>query len=155
MLKPETPWMFGAYDISMKLPLDYSLHLRASSMQSGIWKFAEEELIQLALNPPSYAEEPLKVYWLVKKVMCDVGCSQEKMFAKHVYGEGPKYADGIPSLMKFELGPIVYVVYNQYGPWPAIFGKKDLDDGNYLTYNQKSSDVFVWSNGEGMVRADY
>ena len=63
--------------------------------------------------------------------------------------------DEIPSIVSFELGPFVWVIFNQHGAWPAIHRRSDLDDSNYLTYNRKGPNVFVWDNNHGMIRADY
>ena len=154
--KPETPWRFGVYDISMNLPLDYSLHLRENTFRSSIWTFSEEDLIKFELEGCSREEEPSKMLKILQHVMAGVGCGHNAMYAKYVIEKlnSPKNCLGVPSLVKFELGPIVYVIFNEHASWPMICRKSDVDDSNYLTYSQKGPDVFVLDN-HGMVRADY
>lgn len=156
-LELEMPWKFGVYDVSMKLPLDYSLHLREETFREGVWKFDEEYLVRLSLARPSYEEEPKRVCGIMQRVMNGVKCRQQEMYNKYVLRiDWIKQSDNeIPSIVSFEFGPFVWVVFNKHGAWPAIHRKADLDDSNYLTYNQKGSDVFVWDNYNGMVRADY
>ena len=81
------------------------------------------------------------------------------MYNKHVlridWSRRSEVRDDVPSIVSFEIGPFVWIVFNKYGSWPAIHRRSNLDDSNYLTYNQKGSDVFVWDNNQGMVRADY
>ena len=158
-LELEMPWKFGVYDVSMKLPLDYSLHPRKSAIKRGVWKFEEEDLVHLALGGPSYEEEPRRVCEIMQGVMNGTKCRHQEMYNKYVlridWTRQSEVGDEIPSIVSFELGPFVWIVFNQHGSWPAIHRRSDLDDSNYLTYNQKGSDVFVWDNNRGMVRADY
>lgn len=158
-LKLEMPWKFGVYDVSMKLPLDYSLHPRKSAIKRGVWKFEEEDLVHLALGGPSYEEEPRRVCEIMQGVMNGTKCRHQEMYNKYVlridWTRQSEVGDEIPSIVSFEIGPFVWIVFNQHGSWPAIHRRSDLDDSNYLTYNQKGSDVFVWDNNRGMVRADY
>lgn len=158
-LELEMPWKFGVYDVSMKLPLDYYLHPRKSTIKQGMWRFREEDLVHLALGGPSYEEEPRKVCEIMQGVMNGTKCRHQEMYNKYVlridWTRQSEVGDEIPSIVSFELGPFVWVIFNQHGAWPAIHRRSDLDDSNYLTYNQKGSDVFVWDNNRGMVRADY
>ncbi len=158
MLKLETPWKFGVHDVSMDLPLDYSLHPRTNLARSGVLSFLEEDLILMSLHSSSYAEEPHKVCELMWEAMQRTGCSQQRMFNKYVVEKSLRHKDKtntVPSLVTFELGPIVWVIYNAFGGWPSIHRRQDLDDQNYLSYNQKGSDIFVWDNVAGMIRSDY
>ena len=158
-LEPEMPWKFGVYDVSTKLPLDYSLHPRKSTIKCGVWRFREEDLVHLALDSPSYEEEPRKVCEIMQSVMNGTKCRHQEMYNKHVlridWSRRSEVRDDVPSIVSFEIGPFVWIVFNKYGSWPAIHRRSNLDDSNYLTYNQKGSDVFVWDNNRGMVRADY
>lgn len=153
--KLEMPWKFGVYTVSMNLPLDYSLHLDDTTFKSGMWKFNEEDLLELAIRSPSYEEEPRKICELMQGVMYGVGTTHGQMYNKYVLGIYRNESTQHPGVVSFELGPVVWIIYNSYGPWPAIFKKKDLNNTNYLTYCQKSSNVFVWDNKCGMIRADY
>jgi hypothetical protein len=158
-LELEMPWKFGVYDVSMKLPLDYSLHLREETFREGVWKFNEEDLVRLSLASPSYEEEPRRVCEIMQGIMNGVKCRHQELYNTHVlridWIKQSDFENEIPSIVSFELGPFVWVVFNKHGIWPAIHRRSDLDDNNYLTYNQKGSDVFVWDNNYGMMRADY
>lgn len=149
-LSPETPWKFGVYDISKELPLDYFLHLREKSFKSGVFKFSEKSLLEITLNPPSYREEPRFVLELFQGVLYSLKMNHAKIYNKEVVC----YRKKLPDLIKFELGPLTYVYFNSHSGWPKIIKTEDLDDTNYLTYAQKSKDVFVW-NGYNEIRADY
>lgn len=149
-LSHETPWKFGIYDISMKLPLDYSLHLREKSFKSGVFKFSEKSLVEITLNPPSYREEPRFALELLQGVLYRLKMTHAKIYDEEVIC----YRRKLPDLIKFELGPFTYVYFNGHSGWPKIIKTEDLDDTNYLSYAQKGKDVFVWS-GDSAIRADY
>ena len=156
----EMPWKFGVYDVSMDFPLDYSLHLREKSFRSGVLKFQEEDIIRFSLGGPSYEDEPKKVCEIMQNAMNKAKFQHQEVYNKYVlrmvdWSKQEYVENKIPSIVSFELGPFVWIVFNQHGAWPAIHRRSDLDDSNYLTYNQKGSDVFVWDNNRGMVRADY
>ena len=111
------------------------------------------------LDGPSYEEEPRRVCEIMQGVMNGTKCRHQEMYNKHVLGinwiSQTEVRDKLPSIVSFEIGPFVWIVFNKYGSWPAIHRRSNLDDSNYLTYKQKGSDVFVLDNNRGMVRADY
>lgn len=146
-------WFFGVYDVSMKFPLDYSLHLRPRTFKSGTWKMDETSLIEFNLGRPTYDDEPQLALEFMQTVMNRTGYTQQWLYNQYVLRSSRK-DEKVPDLIKFECGPYVWIVFNDHGPWPSILPKRMLDDKNYLTYNQKGSDVFVWDNRR-MVRADY
>ena len=146
-------WKFSVYDISMKLPIDYSMHLRDKDFRSGKWSFSEKDLMELVLRM-SYEEEPKTVCDIMQTAMWKTGFQQNQMYSKYVLNN-KKRGHEVPSMITFELGPFVWVIFNMHGAWPAIHRKTDLDERNYLTYNHKDADVFVWDNFHGMIRGDY
>lgn len=149
----ELDWKFSVYDISMELPLDYSLHPRDNDTRYGKWRFSEKDLINLALKT-SYEDEPAVTCNLMAFVMWNTDCEHKKMYNEYVLRAPRKYYFNIPSMMTFELGLFVLVIFNMHGPWPAIHRKCDLDESNYLTYNHKDANVFIWDN-YNIVRGDY
>lgn len=149
----EMQWKCGVYDISMKLPLDYSLHLREKSFRTGSISIRPEDLVYVELDPPSYDEEPKIVFEFMQSIMNAAKQTASSLYNFYVIGSR-RAKEKIPDLIKFECGPFVYVVFNAHGIWPAVFKNSIVDEKNYLTYNQKDSDVFVWDNYKPM-RADY
>lgn len=154
-LKPKMPWKLDICDISMELPLDYSLHTREELCKKGVWKVEEEDIVRIALKGITCAEEPKLVCDVMQSAMHAANCGHEAIYNTYVVGLAGDPQEKIPDLVKFECGPFVWVVFNMHGNWPAIFRKSDVDDSNYLTYAQKGSNVFVWDNNRGMARADY
>lgn len=154
-LKPEMPWKFGVYNVSMELPLDYSLHPREELFKQGVWKVEEEDIIRIALEGITHAEEPKLVCNVMQSAMYAANCGQNAIYNTYVVMLAGDPQEKVPDLVKFECGPFIWVVFNRHGNWPAIFRKSDVDDSNYLTYCQKGKDVFVWDNSKGLVRADY
>lgn len=155
-LKPEMPWRFGVYDVMDEFQLDYSLHLRDNTAKQGIFRFEEEEaIVRLAFNGPSYEEEPRKIYEIMQDAMNATGCEHLAMYSQHVLIKLWDTGYKIPNIVSFELGPFVWITFNRHSLWPAIYRRSDLDDSNYLTYNQKGSNVFVLHSDYGMVRAYY
>lgn len=154
-LKPEMSWKLDICDVSMKLPLDYSLHPREELSKHGVWKVEEEDIVHIALEGITCAEEPKLVCDVMQSAMHAANCIQNAIYNTYVVRLAGDPQEKVPDLVKFECGPFVWVVFNEHGNWPAVFRKSDVDDGNYLTYGQKGKDVFVWDNNRGMVRADY
>ena len=146
-------WKMQVCSVSMDLPLDYSLH--PETTREGTIKIDSESLVRMAVDPPSYRDEPTRACEFMQSVMHAAGLTHGKLYNEYVLKlANTKYLT-LPDLVKFECGPLVWVVYNDHGNWPAIYRKDTLDDQNYLTYSRKGSDVFVWDNRCGMVRADY
>lgn len=82
----ELNWKFSVYDISMELPLDYSLHPRNNNTRFGKWRFSEKDLIDLALKT-SYEDEPEVTFNLMTTAMWNTDCEHKRctmnMFFAH------------------------------------------------------------------------